>query len=274
MSLSVRVIVAGRSATLRADTPVLVLTVESAAVRAKCQSTEWALDRSNCLVCPAKEAVRLRKDNASARVVLLGFTDELVDAVTSAYSRLNVTRERLAPWLSQPAVLPRTVWVHEIVHRYLFERYVLGEHDNATTAFLEVEILKELYFLFRDRADGADRASAARSFSVSVERAVEFIEAHLFEPVDVPALAAHAHTSQSTLLRAFHREFSCAPAAFWRARKLDEAMVLLRAGSANVSEIALEVGYENATAFGFAFRKRFGRPPNLFRPRANKRAAP
>ena len=30
-----------------------------------------------------------------------------------------------------------TVWIHEIVHRYVFERYALGERDNLATRFLD-----------------------------------------------------------------------------------------------------------------------------------------
>ncbi|MGE3460096.1 MAG: helix-turn-helix domain-containing protein, partial [Kofleriaceae bacterium] len=83
--------------------------------------------------------------------------------------------------------------------------------------------------------------------------------------VNVTALARVAGASTSTLLRAFHAEVGISPGAFWRNRKLDETLLWLRSG-ASVAEVATRAGYENPTAFGFAFRRRFGAPPSRFRP--------
>jgi AraC-like DNA-binding protein len=166
------------------------------------------------------------------------------------------------------------VWIHEIVHRYVFERYTLGEEENLATSFLEAEILKEVYFLFRDRDAGADRAARVFERSACIERAVAYVEAHLFERCNVAALASHAHASESSLLRSFRRELGCTPGVYWRGRKLDEALVHLRAGRQSVNEIALEVGYENPTAFAYAFRRRFGKAPSSFRLRRPVRPAP
>ena len=51
-------------------------------------------------------------------------------------------------------------------------------------------------------------------------------------------------------------------------------LVLLRSGRHSVAEVAIEVGYDNHTAFGQAFRLRFGRPPSTFRPQRPLRPAP
>src|SRR5262249_36850913 len=153
----------------------------------------------------------------------------------------------LERWIQRLELLPRTVWVHEIVHRYIFERYVLHQDDNVATRFLETEILKEIYFLFRDREVGADRATSVHTHSSCVERAMAYIDAHRLEPCRVAALARHARASQSTLLRAFHRELGCGPGAYWRSRKLDQALILLRAGRHSVAEVATRVGYDNPT---------------------------
>jgi AraC-like DNA-binding protein len=272
--LSVLGLLAPDRAVIRADAPSLVLTLEAAVAQVSRERAVLTLDRSGCLVLPRGVRVTLRGASASARVAVLSFQEPLFDRVARAYRKLGVERPRLDRWAQRLEVLPRTLWVHEIVHRYVFERYVLGEHRNAATRFLETEILKEIYFLFRDRDEGADRATAVRRYGPAVERALAHIEAHLFEPCDVRALAARAGASESTLLRAFRRELGVSPGVYWRGRRLEEALVLLRSGQHSIAEIAARVGYDNPTAFGFAFRRRFGEPPSRFLPRRPARRAP
>jgi hypothetical protein len=156
--------------------------------------------------------------------------------------------------------------VHELVHRYVFERHALELHQSEAARFLEVELVKELYFLFRDRDEGAERASMQQRFSTAVARAVAHVEAHLLEPVSVAALRRAAGTSESALLRAFRREVGLTPATYWRHRKLDATLDLLRSGQHTVAEVAERAGYENPTAFSDAFARRFGRPPSAFKP--------
>jgi AraC-like DNA-binding protein len=266
--------VKGQRVVVRTDVPILVVTLESSAIEASCRGITTNVDRSGCLLVPAGGLAALRGSAAVSRVAILAFHAPLVDVFAASYAKLGIDRARLARWLERPEILPRTVWVHEIVHRYVFERYVLGEHDNEATRFLDVEILKEIYFLLRDRDEGGERASLVRSFSRSVERAIAYIDARLFEPMSVPQLASHSGASVSTLLRSFRRELGCTPSDYWRTRKLDEALVLLRSGRRSVAEVATEIGYTNPTAFGHAFRQRFGRPPSSYRPSSPVRRAP
>lgn len=211
---------------------------------------------------------------APTRVAMVSFGAPLVAAVGREYRRLGVEVPRLVTWLGTFAQLPRTLWVHEIVHRYVFERYALGHENNQATRFLETEILKEVYFLFRDRDEGASRVAAGRRHSGPVERAVSYLELHLFDGAPVADLVKVAGVSESSLLRAFHREIGETPAAYRKNRVLDEAVALLRAGDHAVSEVARLVGYDSPTAFGFAFRRRFGKAPSTFVPRGAVRASP
>lgn len=273
VGLRVLGLVPGRHTDVRATAPTLAITIESSVAQAESRGARFAIDRSSCLLVPRGGYVTLHATGA-ARVALLELREPLVAAVAAHYAALGLKRARLERWLERLEQLPRTVWVHEIIHRYVFERYALNEHDNFNTRFLEVEILKEIYFLFRDREAGGDRASAAHRHSAAVERALAYVESHVFEPCSVGALLRRARVSESTLLRAFHRELGCSPAAYWRNRKLDEAIVLLRAGRESIAEVAAQVGYETGTAFAHAFRLRFGRPPSAFRPRRPLRRAP
>ena len=259
---------------LRLARPSLVVSLETSTVDVVTSGHRLVVDRTGCLLLPQRTLVTFRSKTPSNRVVVLGFGELLLGAMTRRYSKLGVDRVRMERWFAQVVLLSRTVWVHEIVHRYVFERQALGEHDNLATKFLEIEILKELYFLLRDREDGAERGSAGQKYSAPVERAVAWIEAHLFEPCGLAELARRSGASESTLLRSFRRELGSRPGEYWRTRRLDESLVMLRAGRWSVAEVALRTGYENPTSFGHAFRGRFGRPPSSFQRTSPTRRAP
>ena len=273
MSLGVSGIVVGEPLPLgRLSRPSLVVPLEtstvevSIAMAANTSSRTSVLDCTSFLVVPRRASVTLRSRTPSNRVVVLGVDDTLVSRVEHRYRRLGLDRSRLDGWLSEPALLSRTVWVHEIVHRYVFERHALGEHDNLATRFLENEILKEVYFLFRDRDDeGSDCESAGQKYSHPVERAVAWIEAHLFERGDLTEVARRCGASGSTLLRSFQRELGCAPGEYWRTRRLEEAMVLLRTGRYSVAEVLQGARVTRRRA---RLASRFGDASGVPRPRS------
>lgn len=275
MTLEVHGVVMKEPIAIRLAHPSLVVTLEASTVEASTNDARHVVDRTGVLLVPRRATLRVRSTTPANRVAILGFDDSRISAVVRRYAKLGMDRARFDGWLAQGvALLPRTVWVHEIVHRYVFERHVLDEHDNLATRFLEIEILKELYYLFRDRDDGKERASIAHQHSPPVERAVAYIEAHLFEPSNLDVLAKKSGASVSTLLRSFQRELGCRPGEYWRMRRLDEALVLLRSGRWSIAEVARKVGYENPTSFGYAFHQRFGRAPTAFRTRGPTRRAP
>jgi AraC-like DNA-binding protein len=259
---------------LRLPAPSLLMTIESAVAQVKGAQTTFTLDRSSFLAAPRDARLVLRTPATASRVAVLSFHPPVLAAVAKTYRALGVDGERLSRALARLELLPRTSWIHELVHRYVFERCTCGHDVIEATAFLETELVKELYFLFRDRDAGSDRASLVHWHAPCVQKALAHIESHLFHASSIASLAKRSGASESTLLRAFHRELGCSPAAYWRSRKLDEALVLLRAGSRSVGEVAGHVGYDNATAFAFAFRSRFGRPPSAFLPRRPTRPAP
>ncbi|MCB9593073.1 MAG: helix-turn-helix transcriptional regulator [Sandaracinaceae bacterium] len=254
---------------LRVDTTgvMILFPLRTSVIEADVRGQTIPLDRTHWGLAPTRSRVRLRARTPGARVLLATAHPPLFDHVVELYRKVHLDGARYARWRAEPQLLPRTVWVDEIVQRYLFERQVCEGFENDATRFLEAEIVKEAYYLLRDRDEGADRASLVQRHSPTIDKALAHVEAHLFEPASIPALARVAGASESTLLRAFKRELGCTPSAYWRMRRLDEALVLLEAGHQTVAEIAAVVGYENASAFAHAFALRFGRAPSELLPR-------
>jgi AraC-like DNA-binding protein len=245
----------------------VVFPLRKAVVEAVVMGREALVNRTRWMLLPAGRRLRLIGRSHGARVLVATAHPALIAKTAGLYAHVGFEAERFARWLQAPQLLPRTTWVDEIVQRYLFERQVCGGHENDATRFLEAEIIKEAYYLLRDREAGADRASTVQVHSPRVERALGHIEAHLFEPTQVARLARSVGASESTLLRAFKKELGCTPSVYWTRRRLDEALVLLESGHHSVAEVAASVGYENPSAFAAAFNRRFGQRPSSLFPR-------
>lgn len=223
---------------------------------------DHALDRTVWLLLPALAAGTIVAKSPVMSVLVLAISPALCQEVERLYEE-EISHADFERILSTEQLLPRTNWVNEIVHRYLFERAVCKKRDNAATKFLESEIVKELYFVAIERLrSGDDRKSVVEKTSSIVERALAVIDRDPFDPTLPNALAKLAGASSSTLLRAFKREFGLAPLAFIRRRRLDESMLLLKAKRYSVGEVATMVGYRNFAAFSAAFRARFGLRPS------------
>jgi AraC family transcriptional regulator len=101
--------------------------------------------------------------------------------------------------------------------------------------------------------------------SPEMKRVVERLFADLAEQT-IPALALASAMSERTLRRRFQSELHTSPEAYLRQARLIKAMQVLRAHPAKpISEIALEVGYANQSAFSAAFRRFTQQTPAEFR---------
>ena len=240
---------------------LLVLPLEASIVEVLAGALQPVVDRTSFLSVPARSFTALTARSPVARTLVLSVAPELVARVAESYAGA-VDAERLRRYLDEPQLLPRTTWVNEVCHRYLFERAECARRDNDATRFLESEMVKELYFLCHERQRDAERPSLVVGRSAMMQRALLHIEAHLFEPGVLRGLGRVCGASASTLLRGFRRELGSTPQAYVRARRLDESLLLLKSRRHTVGEIAGLVGYRNLAAFSHAFRARFGVRPS------------
>jgi AraC-like DNA-binding protein len=210
---------------------------------------------------PAGRRYRLRAESPLAEVVTLLIGPHERRAAQRDY-RDHIDERRFVELLSVQRVMPRTRWVDEVVHRYVFERDACGKHRSRAAVFLEIEIAKEIYFLCQERDEQRTRASVLREEGGLVPRARALIDASLSERLGVRELARRCHASESTLLRAFARELGTTPGSYARERRLEAAVLLLEAGRFSVTEVAERVGYASLPSFTTAFAKRFGAAPS------------
>ena len=98
-------------------------------------------------------------------------------------------------------------------------------------------------------------------------RARDLIDARYADPLDVPALARRAHTSEAHFSRRFKHAFGETPHQYLLTRRIERAKHLLRESELSVTEISLEVGFRSLGSFSSKFKALVGGTPTEYRRR-------
>jgi AraC-like DNA-binding protein len=100
---------------------------------------------------------------------------------------------------------------------------------------------------------------------LQIGAAISYLEDHYSETISVKQLTRIAGMSESSLLRAFKRATGHTPTEYLRYLRLHRAQYLLRQTTLNITEIALETGFNDSNYFARAFHKAEGATPSAYR---------
>ena len=100
--------------------------------------------------------------------------------------------------------------------------------------------------------------------TASLNEAMRYIEAHLFDEIDFTEMSKTACCSEYQFRRMFSYLSGMSLGEYIRKRRLSLAAELLRSGE-KVIDVALKCGYESPDAFGKAFSAMYGAAPSALR---------
>ncbi len=100
-----------------------------------------------------------------------------------------------------------------------------------------------------------------------IQKAIEYIEGRLFEPIQLQDVAEQAFFSPYHFYRLFQAMVGYSLKEYIRRRRLSEATEKLRTTEISILELAFMCQYESQEAFSRAFKKECGRNPGDFRKR-------
>jgi AraC-like DNA-binding protein len=126
-----------------------------------------------------------------------------------------------------------------------------------------LEFMAEFFFAPPDNPGG----TGARQQQVSrqrVERAIEILRQRLTEPPALDELGRMVGCSPYYLSRTFSREMGMTIPQYLRQIRMERAAELLKSGQFNVTEAALEAGYNSLSHFSQAFCETMGCCPGLY----------
>lgn len=124
-----------------------------------------------------------------------------------------------------------------------------------------------LVTLIRSHNFAGQTRSFKRKNVHAIRDAVDYIHLHLSESIALSDIAEAVHISPSHLSSLFKDFFQVSPWNYIIAKRIDRAisMLLDKDNQANILDIALECGFNNATNFNRAFRKHTGLTPSEYR---------
>lgn len=106
-----------------------------------------------------------------------------------------------------------------------------------------------------------DDVALPRGKSNVLKRILSVLESSSLQSLSLRELADELNLCQSTLSTIFKEGYGMKLSDYLLQRKMERACALLSEGKLSVFEVALEVGYENQSSFGRAYRRYFNRTP-------------
>lgn len=144
-----------------------------------------------------------------------------------------------------------------------FMRSLTADSDRRVLAPL---YLQELVYriLQRDRFSKLLLIAGQQDGGNSIAAALNYINAHLSEPLTVEILAEQVNLSSSAFSRRFRELTGKSPYQFVKETRLERARELLLERRLGVGDVSVAVGYASQSHFTKEFRARFGTTPREY----------
>ena len=153
-----------------------------------------------------------------------------------------------------------------------------GIHPNLQLDDLIRRLI--IMLLFPDLLESAHDSAAAPSLisgRVVHQDLIDWLLAHLHEPISLSCIEARSHYSRRSLQYAFKRQFGCGPMQWLRRQRLARARELLIQASKPIAihQVAQACGYLSQASFSRDFLERYGESPSrLLRRSLGRRRSP
>ena len=142
----------------------------------------------------------------------------------------------------------------------------LIKYQQGSTIALQVSD----WFLHTDMRDGesAQRSGLAERYNTSNEhllKALEAMENHIADPLELAQLAALADLGARQLNRLFSKYLNASAVNFYRTLRLKKSQELLNRTSLTVQDVAVATGFANGAHLSKSFSDQFGIAPRRYR---------
>jgi DNA gyrase inhibitor GyrI/AraC-like DNA-binding protein len=108
------------------------------------------------------------------------------------------------------------------------------------------------------------RDTTENIYQKNVNRVIDYINAHLHEPLLLDGIAALVHVSQRQLLRTMRTSLSEPLSAYIARQRVERAVMHMQTENLTLAALAEKVGYGNSQSFSKAFKKHFGLSPRVY----------
>ncbi len=95
----------------------------------------------------------------------------------------------------------------------------------------------------------------------AVRAAIQLMEAHVEDPLPIPEISNRVKVNQRKLERLFHLHVGRSAIGYYRALRLQHALVLLTNTNLSIREISVACGYSSLSHFAKSFAVQYGKRP-------------
>lgn len=203
-------------------------------------------------------------DGLNYEALLLFFTDDFVKKFLHTH--------QLTTSQSPPTAAHLVVPTNELLNSFKTQFLCYFGKQLASLDNILPLKLQELMLLLLAGPQGPQVRAFFQSIAFGQPLEIDFIvRKHLFQPLSLEELAKLSGRSLASFKRDFQQQYHCAPKKWINDQRLEHARMLLLHSGKNVSEVALECGFENSPHFIKIFKQKFGVTPNSVRGEAEGR---
>jgi len=132
-----------------------------------------------------------------------------------------------------------------------------GYEAMVISRIMELVVLLMRNYITRD--------SARSGFAHEASVVFDYVKQNYHHPLSMEDLTGLSGMSESHVLRLFKRYLGCPPFQYINKLRLDEAADVLIQTDKSITEIALDIGYNDSNYFSRLFRKHHGLSPREYR---------
>jgi AraC-like DNA-binding protein len=137
-----------------------------------------------------------------------------------------------------------------------------GQSRIATGPGQTVDLIRHL--VLRENGRPPDRNPSEALATRRIQQVRGILRQRMADPPTLEELARMVHCSPFYLSRQFSKSEGMSLRQYFSQIRLDRAAKLLKSGRMNVTEAAMEVGYNSLSHFSVAFHKKFGCCPAIY----------
>ena len=173
----------------------------------------------------------------------------------------------LENWDATPVlgkVLPASSRCSSLLQQMLLEQETDGIHPEE----MLISLLTAALITWEREQSGTEKAPQNLPLYGSenqiIQRAQQYITAHVRDKLTVPAIAQGIDVSASYLTALFQKHLQISPGEYIRRVKLQESKQMIREGKLNLTQIAAELQYSTIHHFSRQFKEKFGITPSEY----------
>lgn len=145
-----------------------------------------------------------------------------------------------------------------------FERLISLLNYPNDIGFLSSLIQQEIYYRLLSAQQGHKLRQLVinGSHTHRIAQATDWLKAHLHEPVIIEDLASRCGMSVSSFHQHFKEITQLSPLQYQKSLRLMESRRLIKMNETQISQIAMQVGYESPSQFSREYKRLFGISPS------------